>query len=270
MAYRRWILVAGLLGAAVTLGGCGYNVDEAMQTYAEQDRSCSYSRDGVTITLRTAEGCARLGEAIASYERNQACSGLVPPQGNVAKEEYEDYTVAYERCVQHVQLGSGGAPQSPAQLDAQAQFILQAMRNTKDLQVAAIGAIPGVGQIAASAWQYKQQQETLQTAFRNSGMDIGQLSVTKSDDGGMEGGGGGGPQYVIVGPRNQVTPGVGSVANDGRNGTILAPGQNESVLDPSTVNNQNAAAPDNPINNAPVVGAEDNDGAGDFSLIPRL
>lgn len=101
----------------------------------------------------------------------------------------------------------------------------------------------------------------------------GDIHVNKSDDGGSgEGGGrgGDGDQYVIIGDENMTTPGLGSVVHDGRNGVVLAPGQNDSVLDPTTNNNQNATAPDNPINQGPLVAPNDSDGSNNSSVLPSL
>lgn len=249
---------------------------------------------------RVAESAARKLDAQAA---DLACNidAPAPPDpdgGQISADEYDSYTRSFmdyarekSRCASTVasyQGRQGAAPQA-TQSDNDTQLMIAAMNNDTRILSAWISQIPIVGQLGATYINHLDNQDYnkfLTELARGQGGNIGTVNVTKSDDGiGGEapGTGGNGDQIVQVGGRQNSLgsrdsaansgnrsnafrmDGTGNVANDGEKPMNIAPGQNESVLDPSTVNNQGPGS-DTPINNAPVVESQDNDGGGNSLL----
>lgn len=268
MVHRGRIRMAGIVGFGLLVllaSGCANNMENAAKLMAERDPvRCSFTdRNGETQNW---EGpiCENIARAKLKNEAYSACAGMAAENEGM--------------CVVAVALSAANSGDPNARTSDDVRLMIAAMNNDTQITSAWISQIPLVGTMTAQYFNHKANQDlhdTFQTAFENSGPSIGNMTVTKSDDGGPGGeapggAGGGGDQILLFGSGNQAIPGDGSVISDGRNAAIIAPGQNESVLDPSTVNNQSATGPDNPINNAPVVGTEDNDGSGDNSIIPGL
>lgn len=295
--------------AVLFVTGCANNVNKAAETLANKEpRRCEVTiQDGV-VQVFEGEDCTKIASAAArkldAAAADQACN-ISPPEapdpegGQVSTAEYESYTRSFQdyareksRCSTTVASYQGlrGGQQQGRQTSDDMQFMIAAMQADTQIMSAWISQIPLVGTVTSQYFGYKSQQQlqnTLRTAFENSGPEIGSLHMNQSNDGGAGGpggeapggpggAGGGGDQILLLGNGNQATPGTGSVISDGRNASIIAPGSNENLLNPLTENNQNTAASENstannnPINNAPLVGPEDNDGSGDNSIIPGL
>lgn len=255
MLRRAVIGAVGLL----LLSGCASNIEKAAKILADRPvQSCSEIIDGREVTFQGA-ACDRLADSAARERALNACAAF-----SEANEPL---------CVLALVMGGNNA-QKAAQ-DADIALLQTAMQTDTQIKAAWISAIPGIGQIAATAYQAHESEKTLRTALRNGGTRVGTVNVTKSDDGTATSGegsatgtGGNGDQYVTIGNSNQTIPGDGSIITDGRNPVLIGTGQPNSSLDPSTVNYQSSGAPDNPINNAPVVETSDDDGG--QSIIPNF
>lgn len=243
----------------VALAGCASNIEQAAKLLAERPIQTCTTADG---TQYSGTDCSRLVDAEVQARKLRACA---------------DYSEQGETlCVLAVALDGRSGGDDGGQTAADVQMLIAAMNNDTRIKAAWIGNIPVLGNLAATAYQVHQSEKTLRTAFENGGTRIGSLNVTKSDDGGgvvaegeaFPGEGGGGDQTVIIGNRNQslYRSDGSNIVND-RNANLIGTGQPDSSLDPSFVNNQNATAPDNPINNAPITETNDNDGSNNSSAL---
>jgi len=231
-------------------------MEKAAQLLAERpQKTCTITVDGQEVSFQGSD-CDKLANTVAQKQAMSACAGFAEANEPL--------------CVLAIVMS--GKQQSQSQ-DADTQLLVQAMRSDTQIKAAYISAIPGLGQILATAYTAHESEKTMRTALRNGGTTVGTVNVTKSDDGmatsgegSATGTRGNGDQFVTIGNRNQNIPGDGSIISDGRNPVLIGTGQPNSSLDPSTVNNQNSSATKNPINNAPVVSTSDNDGG--QSLIP--
>lgn len=286
-----------LTALALFVTGCVNTAERTAEALADKEpRRCQVTvSDGNVQTFEGAD-CTRIADATASQmtadAADRACN-ITPPTppdpegGKISTDEYESYTRSFQgyarersRCASTVasyqNRGGGGSQQQGPSDDT--RLLLAAIQADTQIMSAWISQIPVIGTIAGGYFNYKSQQElqdTFQTAFQR-GPSIGSMNITKSDDGGMGaageagaapgGSGGGGDQILMFGNENSAVPGDGSVVSGGKKNAIIAPGQNESILDPSTTNNTSEQGGE--VSNAPVVSTEDNDGSG-FSVIPR-
>lgn len=256
MPLLRLLFVAA---AGLWLTGCATNVEKAAEILAQRPpQTCSTVVDGERVEF-TGKACDRLAGTAAQRQAMSACASFSADNEAL--------------CVLAVTLG-GKSPTQGSQ-DDELRMLTAAMQADTQIKAAWIGNIPVLGNLAATAYQVHESEKTMRTAFRNGGTRVGTLNITKSDDGtatsgegAATGSGGNGDMYTVIGNRNQTIPGDGSIITRGRNPVLIGTGQPNSSLDPSYANNQNATAPDNPINNAPVVSTSDDDGG--QSIIPKF